>query len=158
MRDMVAVAVIAAVTAYALTRLNYQSLPQLPRLAGLTAALLGIGEVVAGHGLRGRIRQRRDDGAPETTGRRPLKPPVPPLVAARALRVAKASALAGAVLAGLWLGFGGYVLPRASVAAAAAADSVTATVGLVCALILLAGALYLENCCRAPQDGPPPTR
>lgn len=153
---MAAVAVIAAITIYALTRLNYQSLPQLPRLAGLTAALLGIGEAVAGHGLRSRIGQRRDDHSATPADRPPPRPPVQPLVAARALKVAKASALAGAALTGLWLGFGAYVLPSASVAAAAGSDAVTAAVGVVCALILLAGALYLEYCCRAPEQGPPP--
>jgi hypothetical protein len=156
-RDLAAVGVVAAVLAYGLTRFNYAALPTLPRFAGVGAALLGIGEAVAGWGLRRRIRlsarpaERRDEGAAPVPADR-IIPPVPPLVAARALAVAKASALAGAAFAGLWIGFGAYVLPDASRAAAPSADSATALLGLVCAVVLTAGALWLEYCCRAPRD------
>ena len=157
-RDLLVVLVIAAAIGFAVTRFNYSALPRLPRFAGLSAALLGIGEAVAGFGLRRRIQARRprpDDDSERAfaAGRRPPPPPVPPLLAARALAVAKASALAGAALAGLWLGFGAYVLPDAGRAAAPAADSVTAVVGVIGAALLVAGALYLEYCCRAPDSG-----
>lgn len=149
-RDLAAIGVAALVVAYLLTRFNYGSLPVVPRLAGVTAAVLGIGEAVAGYGLRSRIRE-----STRTDGRAPERPPVPPLTAARALMVAKASALAGAALIGLWLGFGLYVAPESSRVAVAGADTVTAAIGLVCAGVLLAGALYLESCCRTPDDRPP---
>lgn len=151
-RDLAIVAVIAAVVGYVLTRFNYSSLPQLPRLAGISAALLGIGEAVAGSSLRRRIQPTRDEAARTQW---PPRPPVPALVAARALRVAKASALAAAALIGLWFGFGCYVVPDAARAVAVGADAITAAVGFVCALVLLAGALWLEYCCRAPENGPP---
>lgn len=153
-RDVVVVTLVAAIAAYALTRFNYNAFPRLPRLAGLTSALLGIGEAVAGFGLRSRIQAQAAAGrsSPAEAGaRKPRRPPVPPLVAARALAVAKASALAGAAVAGLWIGFGAYVLPEASRADVPAADAVTALVGLVGAGILIAGALWLEYCCRAPR-------
>ncbi|MEO7127001.1 MAG: DUF3180 domain-containing protein [Nakamurella sp.] len=159
-RDLLVVFVVAAVIVYALTRFNYSALPRLPRFAGLSAALLGAGEMVAGWGLRRRIQVRRQyllgDGfgaRAVSQDRRPVPRPVPPLVAARALAVAKASALAGAAFSGLWFGFGAYVLPNAAAATAPAADSVTAVVGLVGAGVLIAGALWLEYCCRAPDDG-----
>lgn len=157
-RDLLVVFVVAALLGYALTRFNYTALPRLPRLAGLSAALLGVGEAIAGFGLRRRIQARRpraDRGGEQAlaAARRPLPPPVPPLMAARALAVAKASALAGAAIAGLWVGFGAYVLPDASRAAAPAADSVTSVVGLIGAAVLIGGALWLEYCCRAPEDG-----
>lgn len=155
MRDLVIVAAVAAAAAYALTRFNYSAFPRLPRLAGVTAALLGIGEAIAGWGLRSRIRPRRVDQSATSRTPPPPRPPVPPLMAARALRVAKASALAAAALIGLWLGFGLFVMPDAGITVAAAADSATAIVGLACAAILLAGALWLEYCCRAPHDDPP---
>lgn len=151
-RDLAIVAAVAAAVGYALTRFNYGSIPQLPRLAGVSAALLGAGEAVAGWGLRKRIQPPRDRSARAAAVRRP---PVPALVAARALRVAKASALAGAALSGLWLGFGCYVVPDAGRAVAVGADAVTAVIGLVCALALMAGALWLEYCCRAPGDRSP---
>lgn len=149
-RDLVVVGVVAAAIAYAVTRFNYTDIPRLPRLAGVTAAVIGIGEAIAGAGIRSRIR----DNA-RVDGRRPVRPPVPPLMAARALQVAKASALAGAALSGLWLGFGAYVVPDADRVAAAGGDTVTAVIGLVCAGVLLAGALFLESCCRRPDDAPP---
>lgn len=147
--DLVVVGVVAAVIAFGLTWLNYTNIPALPRLAGVPAALIGIGEAIAGYGLRSRIR---DSSRPvdERTGRAP----VPPLTAARALAVAKATALAAAAFAGLWLGFGAYVLPDSAAVTAAHADTVTAIVGLIGALIMLSGALFLEYCCRAPQDPP----
>jgi hypothetical protein len=148
-RDVVLVAVVAGAVAYLLTRWNYSVLPVLPRFAGATAALIGAGEIIAGVGLRRRIRAHRD-------GRRrpPELPPVPPLTAARALAVAKASALAGAALVGLWGGLLGYVAPRAALVPAAAADTVTAIVGVIGALILLGAALFLENSCRTTDDDP----
>ena len=57
-RDLLAVAVVAAVLAYVIVRLNYGRMPPLPRFAGLAAALVGIGEAVGGFGLRSRIRPR----------------------------------------------------------------------------------------------------
>ncbi len=157
-RDLVIVAAVAGVGAYLLTRFNYGSIPRLPRFAGVSAGLLGIGEAIAGWGLRSRIRPRhvdRDASSRPPGPPGPPRPPVPPLVAARALSVAKASALAAAALIGLWLGFALFVWPEAALAVAAAADAVTATIGLVGAAVLLGGALWLEYCCRAPRVDPP---
>ena len=123
-------------------RLSYGSLPGFPLLAGATLGVLGIAEALAGNALRARIR------------RRPGARPVQPLVAARAVLLAKASALAGAIMAGVWAGLLVYVLPRSAEVTAAAADAVAGAVGLVCALGLVAGALWLEHCCRTPDDDP----
>ena len=78
--------------------------------------------------------------------------PVPPLTAARAVMAAKATSLAGAALAGLWLGLLVYVLPSWTLLPAAQSDGVTGIIGLVGALIMMGGALYLEYCCRAPDQ------
>jgi hypothetical protein len=77
---------------------------------------------------------------------------VQPLVAARAVLVARASALAGALVAGAWAGLLGYVAPRSADIAAAGGDTLAATVGLVGALVLVAGALWLQHCCRTPDE------
>lgn len=146
-RDLIAVGLVAAVAGYALVRFNYSRMPALPRLAGLPAALIGLAEAIAGLGLRSRIQESvRDPGG------RPRRPPVPPLVAARAVMTAKASALAGIALCGLWIGIGAYVIPLASTVLAAGADTDTAVIGFVSALVMVAGALLLEYCCRAPGD------
>ena len=139
-RDLAVAAVVAAVLVHLLVRSAYGSLPAVPALAGATLGVLGIAEAVGGSALRARIERR-----PGTT-------PVPPLVAARAVVVAQASALGGAIMAGAWGGLLAYVLPRSGAIVAAAQDTVGATVGLACALLLVGGALWLERCCRAPDD------
>lgn len=146
-RDLLAVAVVALVLAYVLVRLSYQRMPPLPRLAGLAAALVGISEAVVGFGLRSRIRPPERPAGSVTT-----RKPVPPLTAARAVMAAKATSLAGAALAGLWAGLLLYVVPSWSVLAAAQSDGITGIIGLVGALIMVGGALFLEHCCRAPNS------
>lgn len=145
-RDLIAVALVATIAGYVLVRLNYGRIPPLPRFAGIAAAVLGIAEAIFGYGLRTRIQADRAGGRPAS------KPPVPPLTAARAVMTAKATALAGAALAGLWIGLLVYVLPDSGMISAARSDTVTAVVGLCCAAVMVAGALYLEFCCRAPDD------
>lgn len=139
-RDLAGIAVVATLLGNIAVQLTYSSLPGPPLAAGATVALLGIAEIVGGFVLRRRIE------------RRPGTPPVPALVAARAVLLAKASSVGGAVLAGAWAGLLLHTLPRAPEVVAAAADSVAAGVGLGCALLLIAGGLWLEHCCRAPDD------
>ena len=146
-RDLAVVALISAVVGYLIVRLNYQRMPPLPRLAGLFAALVGIALAVAGWGFRSRIRPPQ--GA---AGARPARPPVPPLTAARAVMTAKATALAGAALGGLWFGLLVYLVPSWSEVTAAAADGVTGILGLAGAMVMIGGALFLEWCCRAPDQ------
>jgi Protein of unknown function (DUF3180) len=150
-RDLFAVALVTAVVVGILVRLTYGSLPELPVFAGATLGVLGIAEAVGGNMLRARIR------------RRPGTQPVQPLVAARAVLVAKASSLAGAIMTGVWGGLLAHVLPLAGDVTAAGSDSLAGAVGIVCALGLVGGALWLEHCCRTPDDpgdepnGHPPT-
>jgi hypothetical protein len=142
-RDLLAVALVAAVLANLVFRISYGSLPGFPTFAGITLGVLGIAEALAGNALRARIR------------RRPGARPVQPLVAARAVLLAKASSLSGAIMTGVWAGLLAYVLPRSAEVTAAAADAVAGAIGLVSALGLAAGGLWLEWCCRTPDDPPP---
>lgn len=139
-RDLVIAGLVAAVVANLIVRFTYGALPAFPLTAGVTLAFLGILEVVVGTMLRARIERR--------SGTRPVEP----LVAARAVVLAKASAMGGAVVAGLWAGLLIYVLPMQGDVVAAGADSRSATVGIVSALVLVAGGLWLERCCRTPDD------
>jgi hypothetical protein len=141
-RDLLAVALVTALLVNLVVRLSYGSLPALPRFAGVTFGVLGVAEFIAGNALRARIR------------RRPGTRPVQPLVAARAVLVAKASALAGAIMAGAWIGLLLHVLPMAGEVTAAAGDSITGGIGVACALGLVGGALWLEHCCRTPDEPP----
>lgn len=155
-RDLLLVAGVALLAAYLLVRIAYGSLPVLPRLAGISAAILGIGEAVAGFIIRARLQVgRRSDSRPAVgglPGRFGELGPLPPLVGARAVMVAKASSLGAAGLAGLWAGLLLYVAPLSSSLLAAGADTATGMIGLVCALVLLGGALWLERCCVSPEE------
>lgn len=144
-RDLLAAGLLALLVGNLLVWLLYASIPRLPVAAGITLGVLGLAELVAGYLLRARIE------------RRPGARPVQPLVAARAVLLAKASAIAGAVVAGLWAGVLAYTLPRAGDVTAAADDSVSAGIGLGCALLLVGAALWLEHCCRTPDDPDHPT-
>ena len=139
-RDLIAAAAIAAVLVNLLLRLSYGDLPTLPQPAGTTLLFFAIAEVVLGNTLRARIQQR------------PGSRPVQALTAAKAVVLAKASSLAGAITGGAWLGVLGYVLPLRSELASAASDTITASLGAVCAGALVAAALWLEHCCRTPDD------
>jgi hypothetical protein len=139
-RDLFAVALVTAVVVGILVRLTYGSLPEFPLFAGATLGVLGIAEAVGGNMMRARIR------------RRPGTQPVQPLVAARAVLLAKASSLAGAIRTGAWGGLLAHVLPLAGDVTAAGSDSLAGVVGILCALGLVGGALWLEHCCRTPDD------
>jgi hypothetical protein len=139
-RDLLAIGLVVAVLANLAVRLTYASLPGFPLLGGITLAVLGIAEAIGGRALRARIRRE-----PGTT-------PVQPLIAARALLLAKASSVAGAVVAGAWLGLLVFTAPQAGTIQAAGSDTAAAAVGLGCALVLVGGALWLEHCCRTPDD------
>ena len=143
-RDLIAAAAIAAVLMNLLLRLSYGDLPTLPQPAGTTLLVFAIAEVVLGNTLRARIQQR------------PGSRPVQALTAAKAVVLAKASSLAGAITGGAWLGVLGYVLPLRSELASAASDTITASLGAVCAAALVAAALWLEHCCRTPHDDEDP--
>jgi hypothetical protein len=139
-RDLVLPALGTAVVVHLIVRLTYGSLPTFPLPAGAPLAVLGLAEAIWGTTLRARIR------------RRPGMRPVQPLLAARAVLVARASALAGAIMTGVWAGLLAYVAPRSGDIAAAGGDTVAATIGVIGALALVAGALWLQHCCRTPDD------
>lgn len=142
--DLLAAAGGAALLFYLLLQVGYGSLPPLPILGGTTLLAFAVVEAVLGFTVRARIQ------------RRPGTRPMPPLTAAKAVVLAKASSLAGSLVTGAWLGVLGYVLPRRSDLTAAAADTMAAVIGAVCAAALVAAGLWLEHSCRTPD--PPPRR
>src|SRR4029079_10010200 len=108
-------------------------LPRLRWFVPLSLILLAIAEVLAANQLRGRIR------------RRPRALTVQPLVAARMLALAKASAVVGAVMVGIWAGLLVYVVPRLGQLNAAVNDTVVGAIGGVAAVALTAGAMLLRR-------------
>lgn len=146
-RDLLLIGVVAGVGSWLVVRTGYGSIPPLPTLAGLTLAVLAVVEVVLAFALRGRIQR-----SPDTK-------PLDPLMAARSVALAKASSLVGALMAGLWAGLLVFVVQHRALLAAAARDTPGALVGLLSAVALVGAALWLEHCCRTPNDHePPPAR
>jgi hypothetical protein len=137
---LAAVAIVCAVATWLIVRMTFASLPPLPWTAVPSMLLLAVAEGWIGRNLRARFEGGR--------GGKPLAP----IAVARMAALAKASSLGGAAFGGFALGFLAYtvgsidkVVPRGDAIAAGA------TVGS--AAILVAAAMYLERCCRAP--GPP---
>ena len=139
-RDLLAVGLIAGLLAHLLLRLAYDTLPPLPTFAGFTLLVIAVVDLVLGFSLRARIQ------------RRPGAAPVQPLTAARAVALAKASSLLGAIMAGAWAGVLIYVMPVREEFEAAGHDLVSAVIGVVCAVVLIGSALWLEHCCKTPKD------
>jgi Protein of unknown function (DUF3180) len=142
-RDLLGLCAIAAVASWILVRVFYGDLPPIPVYAGASLYPVAVVEVVAAFLIRARISEHRIGAGPHQ---------LHPIAAARAVALAKASALLGAAVAGIWLGFALYVLPQRGVLSAAVHDTPGAMVGLVGAVALAAAALWLEHCCRAPED------
>jgi len=140
-RDLAGIGIVIAMLAWLLVRQYYGALPPLRWFIPLSLGVLGIAELMGARTLRSRI------------GGAAGLPPVNALMAARALVLAKASAVAGAGFAGLWLGLLAYTLPNLGFLAAAGDDTVTGIIGVLSSALLVAGALVLENACRTP---PPP--
>jgi len=145
-RDLVLTGLVVAVLVYLLVRALYGQMPPLPTFAGITLLVLAVVEAGFGFALRSRIRNPHKN--------------VQALTAARAVALAKASSLLGAIMFGAWLAILAYVLPRRAEITAAADDLPSTVVGVICSAILIAAALYLEWCCRTPrdQDNQPPER
>jgi hypothetical protein len=137
-RTLIAVAIICALLAWLVFRVSYAGLPQLPWTAAPALLVLGVAEAITGWNLRAKILGRRDGK------------PLAPIGVARAVALAKASSLGGTVFAGFAAGSLIYTLDLISLPVASH-DAVSAAITLASAVILVAGALYLEHCCRAPS-------
>jgi uncharacterized membrane protein (DUF373 family) len=146
LRELLVAGLIGLLLLYLLFQLAYGSFPQLPPFVGSTLFVLALIEVVQAFSVRGKIRGGKVVNA---------------IAVARTVALAKASSLAGALMLGAWIGSLLYLLPRRAELTAAAQDFRSAVVGAVSAAALIAAALWLEHCCRAPrqrdQDRLPPS-
>ena len=127
--------------AYLVAVLAYDELPQLPRYAAVSVAMLAVVEVGMAKVVRDRLLHRSRPGA------RPLNP----LQVARAAVLAKASSSGGAVLLGVFAGLLAWTLPRRDVLAATREDALAAGLSAAACLGLVVAALALERACRRPD-------
>ncbi|PTA44110.1 DUF3180 domain-containing protein [Micromonospora sp. RP3T] len=128
----------AAVAWLLISGFYYDFAPDLPWLPVITLAGLAVLEGYAAANTRARVE------------RRPGREPVNPLLVARFVVLAKASALAGAIFAGFYAGLVGWLFVERT--NAAVGDRPAAVSGLVAALALVAAALWLERSCRVPEQ------
>ncbi|WP_431933409.1 DUF3180 domain-containing protein [Micromonospora sp. RP3T] len=128
----------AAVAWLLISGFYYDFAPDLPWLPVITLAGLAVLEGYAAANTRARVE------------RRPGREPVNPLLVARFVVLAKASALAGAIFAGFYAGLVGWLFVERT--NAAVGDRPAAVAGLVAALALVAAALWLERSCRVPEQ------
>ncbi|MBI1758733.1 MAG: DUF3180 domain-containing protein [Actinobacteria bacterium] len=142
--DLVALTLVAGVVSWLAVLEWYGGLPRLRWFVPLSLGLLATAEAISGFQLRARIR------------RRPGLRPVEPLMVARQLALAKASALVGAGTVGVWAGMLAYLVPRLRFLSAARGDAITAGLGVLCGGLLTGAALWLEYSCRTPK--PPEDR
>jgi uncharacterized protein DUF3180 len=175
-RWLVAIVVVCALVTWPLLRHSYSSLPPLPWTVVPTLALLAIAEVAVGRTLRARITgldtTRKNGRAPywpefhptagpdshptagpqlrpAASARRPRR--LDPAAMVRTLALAKASAYAAAVVAGIAAGFLIYLV--SSVARSQPhGDLIAALAIFVAAVLLMMAAVYLERSCRLPDD------
>jgi hypothetical protein len=130
---------ICAIVGWLATRGTFTSLPLLPITSVPALAALALAEAAVGRSVHNRL-----------SGRRKTTKPLAPIAIARLVALAKASSAAGAALGGLVGGYLIYVLKDLD-KTVPARDARVAGVTLAAALLLMAAALYLEHCCRAPK-------
>jgi uncharacterized membrane protein YedE/YeeE len=134
---LVVVAIVSGGVSYLITRSWFDYVPTPSVYLPLWLAVLAIAELYLAAMTRARLAGR--------SGTRP----VDPLVVARYVALAKASAVVGSLATGVYAGFLGWVIrldtPTAN------HDTTTAAFGMGLAVLLTVAALVLEYACRVPK-------
>ncbi len=160
-RDLAVLTGGLAVAAWLLVRAYYGQLPPLDWWLPAPLGVLAVAEAFGARILATRLAALRDARAGKrpsaaTPSTAPVRP-VEPLLVARLVVLAQASAYVGAVLLGVWLGVLAHVGPAVGRLQAAGGDTLTAVIGVVCSAALIGAALWLESVCRVPPEDHDPT-
>ena len=139
LRTLFLITTVLAVASWLLLQSVYTSLPSFPWTMVPALIIAAGGEAITARGLRARILGR------------PGTKPVPPLQVARMVALAKASSLASAVIGGVAAGFAAAAAGSLP-ARAAGHDVLTGSLTFGASVLLAVAALYLEYCCRVPED------
>jgi hypothetical protein len=142
-RDLTGAVVGAAFVGYLLVVALYQFFPPITVWNGLSLLGVAIAEALWARYVRAKINDGEVGPGPGW---------LHPLAVARSVMVAKASAWVGALALGWWVGLLVYFLPRRSWLRVAAQDTTGAVVAAVSALALVVAAMWLQHCCKSPQD------
>jgi hypothetical protein len=144
-RDLTAAAVGAAVVGYMVVMLIYRWFPPITVWTGLSLLAVAIAEGGWAFYVRSKINDGHIGDGPGW---------VHPLAVARSVLIAKASAWVGALVLGWWIAVLVYLLPRRSSLRVAGEDTAGATVAAASALALVIAALWLQHCCKSPEEPP----
>ncbi len=144
-RDLTVATVIAAALGYVLVTVLYRWFPPITVFTGLSLLAVAIAEGGWAFYVRSKINNGQIGDGP---GR------LHPLAVARSVMIAKASAWVGALVLGWWVGVLGYLLPRRGSLRVAGEDTAGVVVAAVSAVALLLAALWLQHCCKSPQEPP----
>lgn len=142
-RDLTAAVIGAAVVGYLVVVLTYRWFPPITVWTGLSLLAVAVAEAGWARYVRAKISDGEIGDGPGW---------LHPLAVARSLMIAKASAWMGALVLGWWVGVLAYLLPRRSWLRVAGEDTAGTAVAAVSALALVVAALWLQHCCRSPQD------
>jgi hypothetical protein len=144
-RDLTAAAIGAAVVGYLLILLLYRFFPPITVWTGMSLLAVAIGEAGWAFYVRTKISDGQIGDGPGW---------LHPLAVARSVLIAKASAWVGALVFGWWVAVLVYLLPRRSTLRVAGEDTAGAAVAAVSALALVIAALWLQHCCKSPEEPP----
>lgn len=144
-RDLTAATVLAGVVGYMFVVLAYRYFPPITVWTGVSLLAVAIAEAGWAFYVRAKINDNEIGDAPGW---------LHPLAVARSVLIAKASAWVGALVFGWWIAVLVYVLPRRGTLRVAGEDTAGAIVAAVCALALVVAALWLQHCCKSPQEPP----
>jgi hypothetical protein len=144
-RDLTAAAVGAALVGYILVVLLYRWFPPITLWTGVSLLAVGIAEGGWAFYVRSKINDGRIGDGPGW---------LHPLAVARSVLIAKASAWVGALVLGWWIAVLIYLLPRRSSLRVAGEDTAGAAVAAASALALVIAALWLQHCCKSPEEPP----
>jgi hypothetical protein len=150
-RVLAGVFVVAGVLSWAGARLwnSLGTLPGVPVAAPIVLALIAVVLFATALSLRARLKAQRE--------RRPDAKGVDPMMAARAVVFAHASALVAALVSGVYGGTGVLLLELLDIPARRD-QAIYAGFSVLAGFAVIAAALLLERVCRLPEDDDtPPT-
>ena len=144
-RDLMAATVVVAVVGYILVTGLYKWFPPITLWTGISLLVVAAAEFGWAFYVRSKINDGEIGAGPGW---------LHPLSVARSVMVAKASAWVGAVVLGWWVGVLAFVIPRRGSLRVASEDTPGAVVAAISALALVIAALWLQHCCKAPEEPP----
>ena len=136
--NLLSAAVFTGLLGWLIAAQAYGDLASLPTFAPVTAVLIALFELGLARVVFQKVRGR-------SAGR-----PMHALQIARAVVLAKASSVAGALLLGLYAGFFAWTFAERDRLAAAGHDAWVSGTSAAASLLLIIAALVLERACRTP--------